>query len=144
MGAAAGLLVGTLARLRSSEASRAAGPGSGDGADEEAGRGRWRDAWDDVLDGAAEGLASARDLVTRREALDAGALQARLDGMACSTECRVRLLGEGIVEVVGSCASEADARALLDELADQPGVEVVVNRVWTPSSSDPGGPTAPH
>ena len=76
--------------------------------------------------------------MSRREPLDVESLQERLVGMACSTECTVRLLGEGIVEVVGACDSEEDARALLDEVAGQRGVAVVVNRVWTPESSDPG------
>jgi hypothetical protein len=89
------------------------------------------------VEGASEGIANARARVGRREPLDPVELQERLVGMACSSECRVRLLGEGIVEVVGVCASEEDAQALLDELAAQSGVEVVVNRVWTPASSDP-------
>lgn len=45
-------------------------------------------------------------------------------------------LGEGIVEVVGSAASEPAARQVLDAAAEVPGVRAVVNRIWTPSSAD--------
>lgn len=133
-GAAAGLLAAVLLRRGTVPEERSNGRHDR----EEDARSRWRDAWDAALDGASGGIAAARQLVAAEAVeLDADELQERVAGMACSTACRVRLLGTGIVEVVGSCASDEDARALLDALAAEPGVEVVVNRVWTPTSGGP-------
>jgi hypothetical protein len=133
-GAALGLLAGVVL-------GRTAGPGDGstpapDGDEER--RSRWRETWDAAVDGASGRLAAARSLVAGPSPdLDVAALEGRVTGMACAGGCKIRLLGDGIVEVVGDCASEDDARALLDAVAGEPGVEVVVNRVWTPASGGP-------
>lgn len=138
MGTVLGLLAGVVLR-------RAAGPGDGParttGEDDDRWS-RWRETWDAAVDGASDRLAAAKSLVAGRPAdLDVEALEGRVSGMACAGACRIRLLGDGIVEVVGDCASEDDARALLDAVAAEPGVEVVVNRVWTSVSGGPVGGT---
>ena len=127
-GAATGLLAGILLRARGGRDAPPAGGGAGEGWS------RLRDAWDD----AAEGLAAARDRVRPRPILDEHGLGERVAGLACAARCRVRVLGEGIVELVGRCSSDDELRVLLDALAAEPGVEVVVNRVWTPASAGDG------
>jgi hypothetical protein len=52
----------------------------------------------------------------------------------------VRTLGNGIVEVVGDAPDDDVVEVILAALADVPGVDAVVNRVWTPSSASPGLP----
>jgi len=46
-------------------------------------------------------------------------------------------LGGGILELVGSATDQLDLPAVLDTLATEPGVSVVVNRVWTSRSGAP-------
>lgn len=50
---------------------------------------------------------------------------------------RVTVLGEGLVEIEGTASDEA-VEAARGALLDEAGVRVVLNRVWTSSSSDPG------
>lgn len=103
-----------------------------------AGPGAWSRAWDDAVEGAAAGLQSARHRVRPPPGPDLEALEERLGTIAGSEGCHVRLLERGIVEVVGSAEDEATLQEVLDAVAAEPGVEVVLNRVWTPSSSAPG------
>jgi hypothetical protein len=71
----------------------------------------------------------------REAAPDLDAIAERLHARPGSDDLRVRSLGGGILELVGSAADEFDLKAALDGLAAEPGVSVVVNRVWTPGSS---------
>lgn len=107
-----------------------------------AGPGPWARAWDEAVEGAAAGLESARHLVRPHAEPDVQDLEERLAMIGGAEGCRIRALGPGIVEVVGSAEDEATLQAVLDTVAGEPGVDVVVNRVWTPSSSAPGGTPA--
>lgn len=132
-GAATGLLVGLVFGWRRPATTTV---------DEEASSGteppvdrrlrRWRDrAWE----GAVQGLEQARDLVRPPVPVDLEALRARLDRLPSGTDVQVRQLEDGILEVVGTARDGDEVRALLDAAAAEPGVQVVVNRVWTPSSA---------
>lgn len=132
MGAATGVVVGLVLRH----------PRGSESDDEDTRGPRWsrlRGAWNDAVDGASEGLSNARQLVSPGPELDEEALEEMLAKTPGSSGCRLRFLSDGIVEVVGSCASEEALTEILDALAAAPGVEVVVNRVWTDDSSSPGG-----
>lgn len=104
---------------------------------------RWSRSLDEAFDEAAGGLATVRRRLLGAEELDETSLGERLAGLRCGDRCRVLVLGDGIVEVVGACDSDAVARTLLDAVAEEPGVEVVVNRIWTPASDDPAPVTSP-
>jgi hypothetical protein len=71
----------------------------------------------------------------RAAAPDLDAIAGRLHARPGTHDLRVRSLGGGILELVGSATDEFDLKAALDALAVEPGVSVVVNRVWTPGSS---------
>lgn len=129
-GTAAGLLASVLVR-RDRGAARDHGPGTLD---------RLAGALDEAMEGVSGGISSARSWVRGREEADPDRLQVRLEQLPCGDDCRVRSLGDGIVEVVGTCGSEEMARELIGAVSAEPGVEVVVNRVWTPSSSAPADP----
>ena len=64
--------------------------------------------------------------------------------VAGAEEVRVRRLAPGIVELVGRVDAAAREERLLDVAARQPGVSVVVNRLWHPtpevSRPRPDGP----
>jgi hypothetical protein len=62
------------------------------------------------------------------------AIAGRLHARPGTDDLRVRSLGGGILELVGNAADELDLKAALDSVAAEPGVSVVVNRVWTPGS----------
>lgn len=94
------------------------------------------ESWPDrALAGAAWGLDRARDLLTKPAPLDLVDLERRVAALPSGRRVRVRALGSGIVEVVGSAPDDEAARAVLETVEAAPGVEVVVNRVWTPSSA---------
>jgi hypothetical protein len=114
-----------------------------------AGRTRW---WSSLIVGAAVGAVAAwvvlrgmggdeaaeptdppRPRGAPREP-DLDAMAARLRSVPGAQELRLRSLGGGILELVGSATAELDVPALLHALASQPHVSVVVNRVWTPNS----------
>lgn len=63
-------------------------------------------------------------------------MSARLGRVAGAEGLRLKSLGGGILELVGSAGPELDLPALLTVLAGEPRVSVVVNRVWTPGSAD--------
>jgi hypothetical protein len=65
---------------------------------------------------------------------DLDAISERLHARPGTDDLRVRSLGGGILELVGGAADELDLKAVLDALVAEPGVSVVVNRVWTPGS----------
>jgi hypothetical protein len=68
---------------------------------------------------------------------DLDKMAARLRGVAGAQDLKLRSLGGGILELVGSASVELDVPALLHALASEPRVSVVVNRVWTPESPEP-------
>jgi hypothetical protein len=68
---------------------------------------------------------------------DLAAITERLHARPGTAQLRVRSLGGGILELVGSAPDELDLPALLDELAAAAGVSVVVNRAWTSRSGTP-------
>lgn len=69
---------------------------------------------------------------------DVERLIAMLREIPGAAELRLRSLGGGILELVGTAGAELDVAALLSALAAEPRVSVVVNRVWPP---DPSAPT---
>ncbi|MSR36589.1 MAG: hypothetical protein EXR95_08100 [Gemmatimonadetes bacterium] len=117
-------------------------------------RSRW---WSTLIAGAAVGAAAAW-LVLRRERPtlddeadelsprplgapkqpDLDAMTARLRAHPGAQGLRLRSLGGGILELVGSAEAELDVSALLATLAAEPRVSVVVNRVWMPEAPQPG------
>jgi hypothetical protein len=127
LGAAAGFLTGMLVARR---VPLGDGPGPGAPAD----RRTLSDAWSD----AVESLASARDYVMGPPELSEKDLRIRLDGLPGGDAVRIRALGEGIVELIGSAPDDGVAADLLAAAAAEPGVEVVVNRIWTPTSGASG------
>ncbi len=92
--------------------------------------------WSPLLAGAALGGIAAwlvlrsRRAHARREP-DVAALSERLRERTGADDLRLRSLGQGILELVGSAGEELNVAALLEALAAEPGVSVVVNRVWT-------------
>ena len=78
-------------------------------------------------------LAAAR----ARPVPDLAAITERLRAHAGTEQLVVRSLGGGILELVGSATDQLDLPAVLDELATEPGVSVVVNRVWPSRSGAP-------
>lgn len=127
-GTVAGALVGWLARGTRAERR---------GLREPRRRPRWDRlslAWDEAMDG----LARVHERVTEDGAEpDLPGLRARLDALPGGHGVRLHDLGGGIVEVVGVAETDEVARALLSAVSGCPGVDVVVNRVWTPSSARP-------
>ena len=132
-GACAGfLLAWVLAYSRAPFQARLADPVAG--SKEPSGPSRWAEAWED----ARESLASARGrFLGASGGPDLQALRARVGATAEGKEIEVRDLRGGILEVVGWAPDRAAVRRVLEVLAGAPGVEVVVNRVWTPWSSAP-------
>jgi hypothetical protein len=94
-------------------------------------------AWLVLRGGAEAEPAPAQPRGTPREP-DLDAMAARLARVPGTGELRLRSLGGGILELVGSAAPNLDVPALLAALAMEPRVTVVVNRVWTPDA--PGAP----
>jgi hypothetical protein len=78
--------------------------------------------------------ARARWSAHRSAPPDLEALVARMRARAGTEGLEVRSLGGGILELVGSAPDDLDLPALLQELAAETGVTVVVNRVWTSRS----------
>lgn len=64
-------------------------------------------------------------------------LRERLRALPGGAGVEVREMAEGILEMVGNVATDDQAAALLEEARSAEGVEVVVNRLWTPTSRAP-------
>jgi hypothetical protein len=120
---------------------------------------RRSDWWSAVIAGAAVGAVAAwvalrvtrSDEPTETEPArsrgagqepDLETMTARLRRVAGAQELRLRSLGGGILELVGSASEGLDVPALLHALASEPHVSVVVNRVWTPDPPEPARPRA--
>jgi hypothetical protein len=115
--------------------------------------------WSSVLVGATLGAVAAW-LVLRggREAAETASaprrgrsrepdletMTARLARVAGTEQLRLRSLGGGILELVGSASPALDVPALLAALAMEPRVTVVVNRVWTPDAVGAAGNEDPE
>jgi hypothetical protein len=68
---------------------------------------------------------------------DLSAITERMRSREGTQGLSVRSLGGGILEVVGDAPDELDLPAVLQALAAEPGVSVVVNRAWTSRSGAP-------
>lgn len=90
-------------------------------------------AWE----GASRRMSAMAETLREPSAFDADAVRSRLDRLPGSEGLRLRVLTDGILEVVGTAPDAERARAILDALSKEPGVRAVVNRVWTPSSAAP-------
>ena len=120
--------------------------------------------WATLIAGAAVGALAAWAIVRGRRASEAAApgepthrrgrteepdldaMTTRLRRVPGAQGLRLRSLGGGILELVGSASSGLDIPALLHALASEPRVSVVVNRVWTdpaPAPIDSLGPDRP-
>lgn len=133
-GVAAGVAVGWFLRslaVRPTDERRDGVPDAEEGWGE-----RWGDRVDVAVGVATQGIRSVGARWLERPPLDLQAARRRIAAIEGTGGVRVRELGVGIVELSGeadeaaSLQSERDLRAL-------PGVEAVVNRIWTPSSADP-------
>lgn len=89
--------------------------------------------------GAAAGIVGGLAFLKSRgprPSLDPRRLRERIRGLPGGREVGIRIMGKGIVELVGDAPSAEAARLLLNEVRSAPGVDVVVNRLWTPSSRE--------
>ena len=89
---------------------------------------------------ADQDLAAVRPAVRRERRranreINLDALAGRLRSHGGTEHLRVRSLGQGIIELVGNAAGPLDVPTVIKALAEEPGVSVVVNRVWTPESA---------
>lgn len=134
-GVAAGAVIGWLWRA-AGERTRAGAAELGTAVDE-GWSDRWGDRMDAAVDAAAQSIRSVSARWRERPPLDEGAARARLAAVEGTSGVRLRVLGAGILEVSGE-ASEAPAGEAVRQLRALPGVRAVVNRIWTPSSADPG------
>ena len=101
----------------------------------------WADRWGERVDAAMGAAATGFRTVGARwrapVALDEARLADALAAVGGAGRLRAAVLGDGLVEVVGT-ASDTAATAAVGAVRAVPGVRVVVNRVWTPSSAHPG------
>lgn len=82
-------------------------------------------AWQEMLDTWAVALERAP------AEIDLDALSERLRALPGGESVTVRLLGNDIVELTGDLpAAEEHAQALLEAVAEEAGVNVVLNRIW--------------
>lgn len=135
-GAAAGFVAGWWWGRSSAEAEPGAAERLEPPVDES-----WADRWGERVD-AAVGVAADgfRTMGTRLWAappIDETMLERTLSGVPGAEGLEARVLGAGLVEVVGE-ASDDGAKAAVEALEASPGVRVVLRRAWTPSSADPG------
>lgn len=130
VGVAAGWLL-RAARVPSEAAVPGGEPGPEDGWSE-----RWGDRMDAAVGAATQGIRSVGARWLERPPLDRSAARDRLAAIEGTAGVRLKVLGVGIVELSGE-ASEASAVEAVRDLRAFPGVEAVVNRIWTPSSADP-------
>lgn len=100
----------------------------------------WADRWGDRMDAAVDVAAVGLRAIERRWAsapvLDPVVVQAALDRVPGSADLRAEVLGRGLVDLEGR-ATDAVADEARRALQALDGVEVVVNRIWTPSSTLP-------
>lgn len=134
LGAAAGFATAWwLSRLNEEPVRSAGGAGEVDTS--------WADRWGDRVDAAVDAATGGLRAVERRwrpaRPIDLAVLRAALSELPGTDELRVAVLGGGVVEIEGAAGDETvdGARAAL---LRQEGVRKVINRVWTPSSADPG------
>lgn len=137
----AGAVAGFVAGLWWGRAGGGRDPrGAGEAPDDLVDEG-WADRWgervDAAMEAAAGGLRAVGDRWRGLPPLDEAELQAVVAGVPGATGLEARPLGTGLVELVGD-ASDAGASAAAAALRAHPGVRVVVNRAWTPSSLRPG------
>jgi len=102
----------------------------------------WVALLEEAIGDAAEGVAGFRERLFGGAPPDLAVLERVIERVPRAHGCRLRPLGDGIVELVGVCDDDAVAERVAAMVGAVPGVRVVVNRVWTPSSSvriDPSG-----
>jgi hypothetical protein len=86
---------------------------------------------------AAQTLRGARERRGRGEEtpLDLERMRAEVAAIPGCDQVHLRDLGGGIVEVLGAAPDPNTVNLVLTSLRDEPGVSVVVNRIWTPASA---------
>jgi len=84
--------------------------------------------------GSAAPTGKVRERWSSAPTPDLTGIEERLRARSGTEELRVRSLGGGILELVGSAPDDLDLPALLEALAAEAGVSVVVNRAWTSRS----------
>jgi hypothetical protein len=106
----------------------------------------WADRWGERVDAAVDAAADGFRFVERRwrasKVLDTEDIEQALRAVDGGGSMRVDALGGGVVELVGEGTDEG-VEAALKAVGRSPGVRVVLNRVWTPSSMHPGQIDAP-
>ncbi|MBT8337838.1 MAG: hypothetical protein KJO11_14630 [Gemmatimonadetes bacterium] len=101
----------------------------------------WVERWGDRVDTAVEMAGEGLRLMDRRlrgaSLLSDRSLADALSGVEGAETLRAHALGPGVIDLTGE-ADDPVAQAARAALEALPGVEVVLNRIWTPSSADPG------
>jgi hypothetical protein len=92
---------------------------------------------DAAVDAATDGLRAVERRLRAERPIELAPLRAALNRIPGADRLRVSVLGEGLVEIEGA-GSDAVVQAARAALREQDGVRVVLSRVWTPSSADPG------
>ncbi len=97
---------------------------------------RWGDRVDAAMDVAADGFRSIERRWSSARAVEPDQVTSALRRVPGADALRARVLGTRVVDVEGE-ASDAVADEARRALRDVDGVEVVLNRIWTPSSALP-------
>ena len=94
--------------------------------------------WPSLLVGAVFGAGlswlAVRGRFREQVEADLDELTARLRAWPGAEELHMGSFGHGICELVGRAGGDLDIAALIEALADEPGVSAVVNRVWNAES----------
>ena len=94
--------------------------------------------WPSLLVGAVFGVGvswlAVRGRFREQVEADLDELTARLRAWPGAEELHMGSFGHGICELVGRAGGDLDIAALIEALADEPGVSAVVNRVWNAES----------
>ncbi len=133
LGAAAGFAAAWWLSRPHPAPARSPGPGELDTS--------WTDRWGERVDAAVDAATGGLRAVERRwwpaRPIDLAFLRAAMNDVPGTDRLLVSVLGGGLVEIEGVASDEAVAGAR-EALLRQEGVRKVINRVWTPSSADPG------
>jgi hypothetical protein len=133
-GASLGLLLAWLVSRERAPGAPVVRAPSAEGAP--GGLGRWSSAIDSVR--------GERLRAPRAPDLDLDALRVALAQIPGTEQIHLRHLGGGIVEALGAATDPGTVHQVLTVLRTGAGVTVVVNRIWTPASTQGRKPDLSH